>query len=121
MTEPATTAEAPKKHHPHGPQVSEPADDEAGAEYQPPDGVQLELAAGPVYEPALRPSAGVTTPTPAVKPPQEPAPIRTAAAVAADQGASEPAGHSLHVLPLGAGLALVGLGLGFLGLRLRRS
>jgi len=33
----------------------------------------------------------------------------------------EPARRVLRVLPLGAGLALVGLGLGFLGLRLRRS
>ncbi|MBD0737105.1 hypothetical protein BGM09_03625 [Streptomyces sp. CBMA29] len=33
----------------------------------------------------------------------------------------EPARRVLRILPFGAGLALVGLGLGFLGLRLRRD
>ncbi|WP_329134250.1 hypothetical protein OG552_18420 [Streptomyces sp. NBC_01476] len=35
--------------------------------------------------------------------------------------ADEPVRRVLRVLPLGAGLVLVGLGLGFFGLRLRRS
>ncbi|NJP43069.1 hypothetical protein [Actinacidiphila epipremni] len=40
------------------------------------------------------------------------------------KASSSPAAHRPHVarvLPLGAGLLLVGLGLGFLGLRLRRA
>lgn len=41
-----------------------------------------------------------------------------------DQGPAAvraPVGRVLEVLPLGAGLVLIGLGLGFLGLRLRRG
>ncbi|MDX3096365.1 hypothetical protein PV417_17730 [Streptomyces sp. ME19-03-3] len=41
-----------------------------------------------------------------------------------DQGPAAvrtPEGRVLEVLPLGAGLVLIGLGLGFLGLRLRRG
>lgn len=41
-----------------------------------------------------------------------------------DQGPAAvpaPVGRVLEVLPLGAGLVLIGLGLGFLGLRLRRA
>lgn len=34
---------------------------------------------------------------------------------------ANPALSGLRVLPLGAGLVLIGLGLGFLGLRLRRG
>ncbi|OAH14925.1 hypothetical protein STSP_17620 [Streptomyces jeddahensis] len=38
-----------------------------------------------------------------------------------DRQAAGPAGPVLGVLPLGAGLVLVGLGLAFLALRLRRG
>jgi len=64
------------------------------------------------------PAAGGPAPTAAPSP-----------AVPAGQGGSgrqsasvyEPARRVLRVLPLGAGLGLVGLGLGLLGLRMRRE
>ncbi|MFI5658192.1 hypothetical protein [Streptomyces sp. NPDC051684] len=57
-----------------------------------------------------------TEPPPAV--PQEPRPERTAPE---PQAVGEPGpGPLVDVLPLGAGLLLTGLGIGFLALRLRR-
>jgi hypothetical protein len=68
--------------------------------------------------PSLVPAADGPTPTAAADP--------TAAVGEGGSGRQsaavyEPARRVLRVLPLGAGLALIGLGLGFLGLRLRRS
>jgi hypothetical protein len=54
---------------------------------------------------------------------EAPQPVPAAPAVGErDQAESvyEPARRVLRVLPLGAGIELVGLGLGFLGLRMRR-
>jgi hypothetical protein len=56
-----------------------------------------------------------------------PAPATSGAPVAQPAGDEQaeplyaPARRVLRVLPLGAGLALVGLGIGFLGWRLRRA
>ncbi|MEI5098843.1 hypothetical protein RB200_09485 [Streptomyces sp. PmtG] len=61
-------------------------------------------------------------------PPREPRPDPPPSADAADaagafrrHAATGPPIPGLRVLPLGAGLVLIGLGLGFLGLRLRRG
>ncbi|MCM2420493.1 hypothetical protein [Streptomyces sp. RKAG293] len=92
------------------------------AEYEPPDSVQPEGSGGTeAYElPMPQPSAAVVVPVPAL--PKAPAPAAAASvAPAVDEEAGDPVGRAVSVLPLGAGLALVGLGLGFLGLRLRRS
>lgn len=57
-------------------------------------------------------------PVPAVTPPPDafPEPGRTSR-----QALDEPAVRQVQQVSLGAGIALVGLGLGFLGLRLRRA
>ncbi|MFJ7942877.1 hypothetical protein ACIQ6K_04260 [Streptomyces sp. NPDC096354] len=39
----------------------------------------------------------------------------------APQGLEQPAARQVQLVSLGAGIALIGLGLGFLGLRLRRT
>lgn len=64
---------------------------------------------------SLLPDADATGPAPTTAPP--------AAPVTGREGSASPvmSGPVLRVLPLGAGLLLVGLGLGFLGLRLRRA
>ncbi|NUS13953.1 MAG: hypothetical protein HOY69_21530 [Streptomyces sp.] len=61
------------------------------------------------------PDAGATGEPPAPTAPATPAAVPDAPASATASGHRVP-----RVLPLGAGLVLVGLGLGFLGLRLRR-
>ncbi|WP_159450240.1 hypothetical protein [Actinacidiphila paucisporea] len=70
----------------------------------------------PDRAPSLLPDAEETGPTPA-----------PSASVAPGVGQQEPSASSfasgrrvVRVLPLGAGMLMVGLGLGFLGLRLRR-
>lgn len=63
---------------------------------------------------------GAEPPAPPARPPLRPPP---AAAVRADDGRGGPARTPdpvLRVLPLGTGMALTGLGLGFFALRLRR-
>ncbi|WP_063756310.1 hypothetical protein [Streptomyces sp. NRRL S-920] len=64
------------------------------------------------------------TPPPAIPPPPpEPSPVTQHDGVSEATGPT-PAGTfltGLRVLPLGGGLVLIGLGLGFLGLRLRRA
>jgi hypothetical protein len=64
-------------------------------------------------------------PAPATSEAAPPAPdTPPAAAVDDDQRSDpvdEPTRRVLRILPLGAGIALVGLGIGFLGWRLRRS
>ncbi|MER7346138.1 hypothetical protein ABT390_12175 [Streptomyces aurantiacus] len=55
-------------------------------------------------------------PTPVLPPPPP-----TAADAPRERAAEGPAFPGLRVLPLGAGMVLIGLGLGFLGLRLRRG
>ncbi|MGW2345805.1 hypothetical protein [Streptomyces sp. NPDC001661] len=71
--------------------------------------------------PAPDTTGAVLPPAPVEPPPavsQEPRPERTAPE---RQAVGEPgAGPLVNVLPLGAGLLLTGLGLGFLALRLRR-
>ncbi|MGR8009421.1 hypothetical protein [Streptomyces hypolithicus] len=56
---------------------------------------------------------------PPVLPPDGPPPAD--ARGSSEQIAEQPAALGIHVLPLGVGLALVGLGTGFLALRLRRG
>ncbi|MEV6395000.1 hypothetical protein AB0M39_09530 [Streptomyces sp. NPDC051907] len=61
------------------------------------------------------PAASVAPPTPT--------PIRTVPAAARDQGPQalpQPVRHQISPLSLGVGMALMGLGIGFLGVRLRR-
>ncbi|MYS18775.1 hypothetical protein GA0115240_10121, partial [Streptomyces sp. DvalAA-14] len=70
------------------------------------------------------PSAG-RTPTPtgpaaAGQPPSTPPAASDPAAESASESASAPARRATRILPLGLGLLLTGLGLGFIGLRLRR-
>ncbi|MFI0895368.1 hypothetical protein [Streptomyces sp. NPDC020983] len=65
--------------------------------------------------PSLVPGADPTAPPPA------PATLPAPAAAHGDPSPAAVRGpRVLRVLPLGAGMVLVGLGLGFLGLRLRR-
>ncbi|MFI1091669.1 hypothetical protein [Streptomyces sp. NPDC020917] len=82
---------------------------------------------GSLFERPYRPgSGGSVTALPQV--PAETAPLPADSPAAApsvqhDQDSDSVYGsarRAMRVLPLGAGLALVGLGLGFLGLRLRR-
>ncbi|MGV9882691.1 hypothetical protein [Streptomyces sp. NPDC003006] len=64
------------------------------------------------------------TPPPYVPPPQpEPAPVthRDTVSDAGEPAPTEAVLPGLRVLPLGGGLVLIGLGLGFLALRLRRG
>jgi hypothetical protein len=56
--------------------------------------------------------------------PSAPVPVHIEEPQGQDQGPAAvqaPTGRVLQVLPLGAGLVLIGLGLGFLALRLRRG
>lgn len=103
--------------------VEDTASDEDlyAAEYDPPDSVPSGGSDGTeAYElPMPQPSAAVVVPVPAL--PKAPAPAGPSVAPTVDEEAGDPVGRAVSVLPLGAGLALVGLGLGFLGLRLRRS
>lgn len=64
------------------------------------------------------------TPPPAVPPPPpDPSPVthHDGASEATEPTPTETVLTGLRVLPLGGGLVLIGLGLGFLGLRLRRG
>ncbi|WJV47419.1 hypothetical protein [Streptomyces flavofungini] len=96
------------------------------------------LAGSRAGEGRLRPGRAdpLTVPDPAVwrplpPPPREvrrpaerprPVPVETGTADAPRERAAEgPAFPGLRVLPLGGGMVLIGLGLGFLGLRLRRG
>ncbi|WP_150493689.1 hypothetical protein [Streptomyces kanamyceticus] len=60
-----------------------------------------------------------TSPSP--KPERESVARRDAAFDAARPTRADPVLPGLRVLPLGGGLVLIGLGIGFLGLRLRRG
>ncbi|MCZ4118025.1 hypothetical protein [Streptomyces sp. H39-S7] len=72
------------------------------------------------YEPVgPQSSTALVVPLPVL--PKAPAPVRPTDAPAVEQEAGDSVVRAVSVLPLGAGLTLVGLGLGFLGLRLRRS
>jgi hypothetical protein len=63
--------------------------------------------------PAALPSATITATTTASG---SPVPGRLA-----PQGLEQPAARQVQLVSLGTGIALIGLGLGFLGLRLRRT
>ncbi|MEV5978724.1 hypothetical protein [Streptomyces sp. NPDC052114] len=72
------------------------------------------------------PSAHTPAPTPQVTPPpRRPEPTPAARHDVASEAMDPPPGGPVlpvpRVLPLGGGLVLIGLGLGFLGLRLRRG
>ncbi|WP_049719117.1 hypothetical protein [Streptomyces caatingaensis] len=76
-----------------------------------------ETPAGAAATPVPDPSPSPTPSSPA--PP--PGPVRAEGRAAARGDASgAPPEHVMRVLPLGTGLTLTGLGIGFLGLRLRR-
>ncbi|MFD5408861.1 hypothetical protein [Streptomyces nojiriensis] len=90
---------------------------------------ELTVASRPL--PVNPPRAEPTPPTPPT-PPQAPPPRPTGAvaapsppsAVVTDLGAApndRAADLAAHILPLGTGFALMGLGLGYLGVRLRRG
>ncbi|WP_239572036.1 hypothetical protein [Streptomyces sp. G44] len=69
------------------------------------------------------PPPSPTPPPPSPPPPPEPSPVthRGGASEATGPAPPETVLTGLRVLPLGGGLLLIGLGLGFLGLRLRRG
>ncbi|MEU7578444.1 hypothetical protein AB0B50_12645 [Streptomyces sp. NPDC041068] len=75
--------------------------------------------------PPLPPSTPPPTPpSESPRPPRPeptPVPYRDAASEAMDPGPEGPVLPVPRVLPFGGGLVLIGLGLGFLGLRLRRG
>ncbi|NDZ99692.1 hypothetical protein G3I28_10130 [Streptomyces sp. SID10116] len=75
--------------------------------------------------PILDPTPVPHTPPPVAPPPRQPVPTPVAHRdTASDPTERPPVGPvlpNLRVLPLGGGLVLIGLGLGFLGLRLRRG
>ncbi|MET9885344.1 hypothetical protein ABZZ20_19855 [Streptomyces sp. NPDC006430] len=66
--------------------------------------------------PRIRPTA--TAPPPLAQPPPSPPPAVTALGTERNERAADLAAH---ILPLGTGFALMGLGLGYLGVRLRRG
>lgn len=80
---------------------------------------------GGAQPPILDPTPVPHTPPPVTPPPRQPRPTPAAHRdTAADPTERAPVGPvlpNLRVLPLGGGLVLIGLGLGFLGLRLRRG
>lgn len=77
-------------------------------------------ASVPPYTPLQRPPA--TTPPPPVPPPAAKPPGKaTTASDTTRRTAAEPAVPTLRVLPLGSGLVLIGLGLAFFAVRLRRG
>ncbi|MEU5899727.1 MULTISPECIES: hypothetical protein [Streptomyces] len=80
---------------------------------------------GGMQPPILDPTPVPHTPPPVAPPPRQPVPTPVAHRdTASDPTERPPVGPvlpNLRVLPLGGGLVLIGLGLGFLGLRLRRG
>ncbi|MFI1681673.1 hypothetical protein [Streptomyces sp. NPDC020607] len=80
---------------------------------------------GGAQPPILDPTSLPHTPPPVAPPPRQPRPTPAAHRdTASDPTERAPVGPVLpnfRVLPLGGGLVLIGLGLGFLGLRLRRG
>ncbi|MCM9080704.1 MULTISPECIES: hypothetical protein [Streptomyces] len=96
------------REHPGRP-AGEPADPELVVAASRP------LPARPRTEPAPRPTPRPTTVVAAPSPP--PTVVRALGTGPNDRAADLAA----HILPLGTGFALMGLGLGYLGLRLRRG
>ncbi|MET8687492.1 hypothetical protein ABZV77_25080 [Streptomyces sp. NPDC004732] len=80
---------------------------------------------GGAQPPILDPPPVPYTPPPATPPPRHPRPTpavhRDTASDLTERTPVGPVLPNLRVLPLGGGLVLIGLGLGFLGLRLRRG
>ncbi|MFG2652855.1 hypothetical protein [Streptomyces sp. NPDC048436] len=74
-------------------------------------------SSAPPRRPPKQPPTPVAIPSPAVKPPGK----ATAAADATRRTPAGPAFPGLRVLPLGSGLVLIGLGLGFFAVRMRRG
>ena len=106
----------------------EPSPNETRAGSAPGDGRARPGRADPVPPPPPSRSASVPAHRPKPPPAQadkqadEKADLRTTASEAARRTASEPAVvPGLRVLPLGSGLVLIGLGLGFFAVRLRRG
>ncbi|MFI7352916.1 hypothetical protein ACIBTP_03110 [Streptomyces avidinii] len=94
--------------------VGEPADPELTVASRP-------LPVRPSTEPTPPPGAAVPSPHPPLPPqadPQRPPSVVTALGTDTNDRAADLAAH---ILPLGTGFALMGLGLGYLGMRLRRG
>ncbi|MFI6147107.1 hypothetical protein [Streptomyces sp. NPDC051109] len=73
------------------------------------------LAARPL---PVRPHHRPASPRPVPPPPPSPPPVVTAIGTGPNERAADLAAH---ILPLGTGFALMGLGLGYLGMRLRKG
>lgn len=71
--------------------------------------------------PPRKPPEQVANPTPPPTPAVQPPGQATTASDATRRTAAEPAVPVLRVLPLGSGLVLIGLGVGFFAVRLRRG
>ncbi|MFD9904468.1 hypothetical protein [Streptomyces sp. NPDC059063] len=109
--------------------AAEPSPDPSAAYY---DGVSLAGSragegrprpgrAEPLAVPDPRAWRPLPPPPPPERPEHTPPPAADAAEPVRGQTATGPPIPGLRVLPLGVGLALTGLGIGFLGLRLRRG
>lgn len=72
-------------------------------------------------EPPRRPARQIPTPAATPAPEVRPQGRATAASDVTRRTAAEPVVPTLSVLPLGSGLVLIGLGLGFFAVRLRRG
>ncbi|MGW0907295.1 hypothetical protein [Streptomyces sp. NPDC002853] len=72
-------------------------------------------------EPPRRPPRQISTPAATPAPEVWPQGRATAASDVTRRTAAEPVVPALRVLPLGSGLVLIGLGLGFFAVRLRRG
>ncbi|CAM5244038.1 hypothetical protein [Streptomyces avidinii] len=96
--------------------VGEPADPELTVASRP-------LPVRPRTEPTPPPDAAVPSPHPPLPLPPQADPQRPPSVVTAlgTDTNDRAADLAAHILPLGTGFALMGLGLGYLGMRLRRS
>ncbi|MER5929819.1 hypothetical protein [Streptomyces sp. NPDC002054] len=74
----------------------------------------------PQHQPQLQPQSPSRPPSPAADRPETGSPPPSASALGTEPNARA-ADLAAHILPLGTGFALMGVGLGFIGMRLRRG
>ncbi|MER5730986.1 hypothetical protein ABT084_22130 [Streptomyces sp. NPDC002138] len=122
---PAHTAPAPVRHvlpRPDGPTDDELAGSAAGAGREHP-GRPADEPANPETVLASRPLPMRPRPVEQIAPPRtQPPPSAAPPAQALGTGPNERAADlAAHILPLGTGFALMGVGLGYMGMRLRRG